>query len=239
MTSVHGDAAPMTRVLFLVAAAGASPEPWLEDVRREANGRLDLRIALNEDEADFSEVTTVIDVGGWASDRAIDRGAAAGVELWQVLGYGLDHINVAHVHQRGMILAHTPGPASAIALAEHAMCLMLAIEKHVFACRQNMADEVFGTPLLGELCEQELLIIGYGASGRALGARAAAFGMKISAADLEAPDDPLLERTGQGSGPVGASRTCRLRLAPPADLGANHPSRQRRVPRAYEGEPRC
>jgi phosphoglycerate dehydrogenase-like enzyme len=189
----------MTSVLFLVAAEGASPDPWLADVRREAEGRLELRVAIDEGEADFSEVQTVIDVGGWASDAAIDRGADAGVELWQVLGYGLDHINVDHVHKRGITLAHTPGAASAVALAEHAMCLMLAVEKHLFVCRRNVTEEVFGVPLLGELSDQELLIIGYGASGRELGRRAAAFGMRISAADLEAPDDPMLARSGRAA----------------------------------------
>ena len=53
--------------------------------------------------------------------------------------------------------------------------------------------------MLGELSDQELLIIGYGASGRELGRRAAAFGMRISAADLEAPDDPMLARSGRAA----------------------------------------
>jgi phosphoglycerate dehydrogenase-like enzyme len=189
----------MSTVLFLVAGEGAAPDPWLDDVRREAEGRVAVRVALDESEADFTGVQTVIDVGGWASNAVIDRGVDAGIELWQVLGYGLDHIDVDHVHKRGMTLAHTPGPASAVALAEHAMCLMLAVEKQLFLCRRNVTEEVFWVPLLGELSDQELLIIGYGASGRELGRRAAAFGMRISATDLEAPDDPLLTRSARAA----------------------------------------
>lgn len=186
----------LSRVLFLVAAEGASPEPWLSDVRREADGMVELQVASTECAADFAGVTTVIDVGGWASNDAIDRGADAGVRLWQVLGYGLDHIDVAHVLERKMLLAHTPGAASAVALAEHAMLLMLLVEKKISECATSLIEGKVGSPLVGELYGQDLLLIGYGASGRELAKRAIAFGMRVSAVDLTAPDDPLLQRSG-------------------------------------------
>ena len=73
-------------------------------------------------------VKVVVDLGGWATREMIDAGRAAGVELWQVLGYGLDHINVSYVLKRSLLLAHTPGVYRR-SLAEHALFLMLCVEE--------------------------------------------------------------------------------------------------------------
>ncbi len=73
----------------------------------------------------------VVDQGGGVGTHAmVDAAAAAGVLLWQVLGTGLDHVDVAYILERGLVLANTPGPFSSVALAEHALFLMLYFAKH-------------------------------------------------------------------------------------------------------------
>lgn len=70
-----------------------------------------------------------VDQGGHAMRAVIDAGAAAGVKLWQVLGTGLDHAEVEYTLSRGIRMANTPGQFSSIALAEHALMLILIIVK--------------------------------------------------------------------------------------------------------------
>ena len=78
----------------------------------------------------FEGAEVVVDQGGSVGTRAlIDAALAARVRLWQVLGTGVDHVDVAYFLEKGLALANTPGPFSAVALAEHAMFLMLYFAK--------------------------------------------------------------------------------------------------------------
>ncbi len=77
----------------------------------------------------FAGKTVVIDIGGWGRPEHVAAGKAAGVQLWQVVGYGLDHLSLDEVMASGIPLARIPGSSTAIALAEHAMYLLLAVVK--------------------------------------------------------------------------------------------------------------
>lgn len=99
-------------------------------------------------------------------------------------GVGIDNIDVAHCTRRGIPVANTTG-ANSIAVAEHAMMLMLALAKD--ALRQdravrggNWSSRLANSPF--ELAGRTLLVIGFGRSGQELSRRAGAFGMRVLAA---------------------------------------------------------
>lgn len=126
----------------------------------------------------------VIDMGGWAKAEHVQAGAVAGVRLWQVCGYGLDHLAYDEAIAAGLQLARTPGPTTAVPLAEHAMFLLLAVEKQANAARAALEAGQFWDGDAGELAGKTLAIIGLGASGGELARRAAAFGMRVLGVDI-------------------------------------------------------
>ena len=116
----------------------------------------------------FQDVEVVVDQGGSVGTRAlIDAALSARVKLWQVLGTGVDHVDVAYFLEKGLTLANTPGPFSAVALAEHAMFLMLYFAKRFDEHVRNIRQKVFYFPLGEELAGKTLGLVGLGASGQA------------------------------------------------------------------------
>lgn len=184
----------MADVLYIVQRGNV--EPWLSDFREAAAGRFEM--ALLDHEADlpaqFSGVSVVVDQGGHATREMIDAGAAAGVQLWQVVGTGLDHTEVDHILASGIRLANTPGQFSAVALAEHALLFILGLAKRLPEAAGNCRVGTMYLPVADELAGQILGIVGFGASGRELARRAHALGMRIQAVDvLPVPEDQLAE----------------------------------------------
>src|SRR5262249_25141147 len=123
-------------------------EPWLGHVAEALEGVAEL--AVFDPESDpapqFEGVRVVIDQRGHASRPVIDVGAAVGVELWQVLGTGLDHTDVEYILGKQIRLANTPGPFSAVALAEHALFLMLFIAKNFTESDRNLRSGTMYSP---------------------------------------------------------------------------------------------
>jgi len=182
-------------VLYIVQRGNV--EPWLTDFRDAAKA-VGLDFAVLDDEADlerkFAGVSVVVDQGGHGTKTMIDAGAAAGVRLWQVLGTGLDHTEVEHIHSRGIPLANTPGQFSAIALAEHALYFILALAKRSREAERNCHAGVMYAPVSDELSGQALGIVGLGASGGELARRAGVLGMRIQAVDIaQVPGERLVE----------------------------------------------
>ncbi len=161
-------------------------QPWYNDFRAAIAGRH--TVCLYDPEkpmaGQFEDVEVVVDQGGSVGTRTlIDAGLAARVKLWQVLGTGVDHVDVAYFLEKGLALSNTPGPFSAVALAEHAMFLMLYFAKRFDEHVRNLRSEVFYLPLSEELAGKTLGLVGLGASGQAVAARAKAMGMRIVAVD--------------------------------------------------------
>jgi phosphoglycerate dehydrogenase-like enzyme len=136
----------------------------------------------------------VVDQGGHATREMIDAGAQARVQLWQVLGTGLDHTEVDYILSRGIRLANTPGQFSAVALAEHALMFILCLAKNLPEAEANCRLGRLYRPVSDELAGQMLGVVGLGASGRELAVRARALGMRIQAVDVAAvPVEQLAE----------------------------------------------
>ena len=172
--------------------------PWFDDVV----GALDPRcsVELIDPERPFADqvegARAVVDQGGWGSPGMLDAAAAAGVELWQVLGTGLDHFELEHALDRGLTVANTPGQFSAVGLAEHALLLMLACFKNLDASRLNAFRGRFYHPLNDELEGRLLALVGFGASARSLARRAGPLGMRLAAVDVVPIDDELRRSYG-------------------------------------------
>jgi phosphoglycerate dehydrogenase-like enzyme len=180
------------RVLFI--GLPGKEEPWLGDVARALDGAHELTVLdpARPLEPQFAGVRVVVDQGGWGTRDIIDAGAAAGVELWQVLGTGVDHTEVDHILASGMRLANTPGPFSAVALAEHALFLMLSLAKNLSEAERNVRAGIQNLPINEELDGKVLGLVGLGASGRELARRARSFAMDVIAVDVVAPPEPEL-----------------------------------------------
>ena len=178
----------MSDVLVLHVADSA-----LEPIYSEIVGALNNRgIASDFFSADqpledqFAGKTVVIDIGGWGRPEHVAAGKAAGVQLWQVVGYGLDHLSLDEVMASGIPLARIPGSSTAIALAEHAMYLLLAVVKQANLARPALMEQHFFDGDALELDGRTIAIIGLGASGRELAKRASSFGMRVLGVDVTA-----------------------------------------------------
>jgi phosphoglycerate dehydrogenase-like enzyme len=131
--------------------------------------------------AQFGPAEVVVDQGGWGSHEMVD--AAKAVKLWQVIGTGLDHLDVNYILEKQIPLANTPGAFSGIALAEHALFFMFCFAKNLHLSSSNIRSGVFYHPMNDELEGKTLGLIGFGASGRELAKRASALGMRVIAVD--------------------------------------------------------
>lgn len=158
--------------------------PNWEEFQQIAAGRFP--VAVWDPSRPFAEqvqgVLVIVDDGGSQGTREmIDASIAAGVKLWHVTTNGLDHIDVAYFLEKGMPLAHAPGPQSAIALAEHALAVIFYFDKNLHRNRgADWSHRVVSSELEGQI----LGLIGLGASARALAKRAACLGMRVRAIDL-------------------------------------------------------
>jgi phosphoglycerate dehydrogenase-like enzyme len=143
------------------------------------------------------DVQVVVDQGGSVGTAAtVDAAAAAGVKLWQVLGTGLDHVDVPYILDRGLPLANTPGLFSSVALAEHALFLMLYFAKNFPASQRNIRDGSFYRPVNDEIEGATLGLVGLGASARELAQRASACRVRLLGIDVQPPPSDVLGGLG-------------------------------------------
>jgi phosphoglycerate dehydrogenase-like enzyme len=161
-------------------------QPWFDEFR----GALPLgcEVAIYDPASPFAEqvkgVRAVVDQApGKTTAEMVEAGAQAGVELWQFLSTGLDQVDVERMTAMGLKVANTPGQFSAVALAEHALMLMLCFAKQLSDSSENVRRGVFYSPLNFELSGACLGIAGLGASGTALARIARALGMTVRAID--------------------------------------------------------
>ena len=142
-------------------------------------------------------------VSGFWDNDLLDR--ASKLKYIQSIGAGFDQFPLDELSERGIVLANASG-VNQNAVAEHAMSLMLALNRHIHTGRDNQNTHVW-RGMLGdltkredELIEKTLLIIGMGTIGSRLARFAKAFDMRVIATkrnpatsatsvdDLVAPD---------------------------------------------------
>jgi D-3-phosphoglycerate dehydrogenase len=101
------------------------------------------------------------------------------------LGIGVDTIDIAAASEHGILVSNTPESAGVMAVAEHAIAIMLAVCKRLtvwtpeFFRRGGWRDATFAGMLEGST----IGIIGFGRIGRAVAQRLAGWGVHILAYD--------------------------------------------------------
>ena len=165
---------------------------WQEEVVNAVSPGHDLAIydgdkPLTEQ---FAGVDAVLDMGGSVGTREM-YDAARDARLWQIIGTGLDHIDIAYMKTRGFAIAHCPGQFSSVALAECAMMYILMLTRRFHETQADFKARVLYKPMGTKLEGKVLGIIGFGSSGQELARRARPFGMRIRAVDVR-PIEPSI-----------------------------------------------
>lgn len=172
-------------VLYLPHASPKLHDPWDADVAAAIGDRHAFRVFDRSQPIapQFLGVDVVIDMGGSVGTREM-LDAATSCKLWQILGTGTDHFDLAYWRSKHMPVANCPGPFSAVALADCAMMFILMLARQYPAARANLEKRELYGPLGLELEGLKLGIVGFGASGAQLARRAKAHGMRLSAIDV-------------------------------------------------------
>lgn len=183
----------MRRLKVLYLPLAAVDPIWQEEVVKAVAPRHDLAIfdAGQDLAAQFVGVEAVLDVGGSVGTKAM-YDAAVDARLWQILGTGLDHVDLAYMQTRGFAIANCPGQFSAVGLAECAMMYILMLSRRFHETQDNFRAGVMYRPTGRELGGKVLGIIGFGASGQELARRARGFGMRLQAIDVRPIEEPIL-----------------------------------------------
>jgi D-2-hydroxyacid dehydrogenase (NADP+) len=127
--------------------------------------------------------------GLWRDDHIAK---APNLKFVQSISAGINNFGQDAFRARGVRLASAQG-ANAIAVAEHAMALMLALNRLLPEGRDNQATAhwrgMIANPLTREreLNGQTLLIVGLGGIGQRLATLAKAFGMRVIATRSNRP----------------------------------------------------
>ena len=124
-------------------------------------------------------VPTVVD----EIDRAVIDAAGEQLKLIASFGTGVDHIDLAAAHDRGIIVTNTPGVLTDDT-ADMTMALILAVPRRLIEGARTMREGGWTgwspTWMLGHrISGKRLGIIGMGRIGRAVARRAAGFGLSV------------------------------------------------------------
>ena len=166
---------------------------WQEEVVKAVAPRHDLAIydRHKPPAAQFAGVDVVLDMGGSVGTREM-YDAAADAKLWQIIGTGLDHVDVAYMKTRGFAVANCPGQFSSVGLAECALMYILMLARRYHEARAIFEAGKMYHPLGRELEGLVLGIIGFGSSGQELARRARPFGMRLQAIDVRPIEPEIL-----------------------------------------------
>ncbi|MHA3685113.1 NAD(P)-dependent oxidoreductase [Leucobacter sp. HY1908] len=114
----------------------------------------------------------------------VDRALLAHMPALRVVartGVGVERVDVAACHERGIAVAVTPG-SNARAVAEGAFAMLLALIKRVPQSHAFVAGDRWGeaaVPVPGDALGKTLAVIGFGRIGRVIAGFATAFGMRV------------------------------------------------------------
>lgn len=126
----------------------------------------------------------------------VDRAMLAGSSIRVIAraGTGLDNIDLAAADDAGVVVIAAPG-ANSISVAEHAIGLALAVARRTTELDRLVREGGWQRPAGKELAGATWGLLSAGATGRATGRLAAAFGMSVLAYDPYCdPNDRDLRR---------------------------------------------
>ena len=184
----------MRRLKVLYLPEECTDQFWLDNLIEQLGDRHDLSIFDAESplSPQFEGVEVVLDMGGSVGTRAM-MDAATDTRLWQIIGNGLDHVDLEYLHAKGFLVTYCPGPLSGVALAECAMMFMGMLVRQYKRSLENFSRRQCYSPIVGDLEGKTLLIVGFGASGQSLAQRAKAFEMRVWAIDARPVEQAVID----------------------------------------------
>ena len=130
-------------------------------------------------------------------EAVVDSAAAGGCRVIARYGIGYDNVDVAAATRHGIVVTNVPDYCLD-EVADHTLALLLASARGVVASSRTVAAGGWGIDhaSIHRLAGRRLSLIGLGAIGRRVAARAQAFGMEVVAFDpfLDPFDVPEVER---------------------------------------------
>ncbi len=170
---------------------------WHELIRETVGQAHDLAILDRRQPLapQFAGVEVVLDSGGSVGTHPM-MDSAVNCRLWQIIGTGLDHVDVAYIRSKGMLAANCPGASSGVALAECAMMMILMLARRFRDADATFRARGFGKPMGRTVSGAVLGIIGFGASGQELARRARSFGMRIIGVDVRQIEPEIVREIG-------------------------------------------
>ena len=102
------------------------------------------------------------------------------LRLISIWGTGTDHVDLAAAKQHGVRVTNTPG-VSAVAVAEHALALMMAVAKRTVQVDQQVRQGRWPRAMVTQLRGKTLGLVGTGAIGREVARLGAGIGMRVIA----------------------------------------------------------
>ncbi|AFK64616.1 D-isomer specific 2-hydroxyacid dehydrogenase NAD-binding protein (plasmid) [Advenella kashmirensis WT001] len=167
--------------------------------------------------------------------QAADIAGAPGLKIVSRHGVGYDSVDVAALEERNIPLTITPG-ANAVAVAEHAISLLLAVARRSASFDRDVRTGIWSRnaiiPMF-ELFGKRALIVGAGRIGNATIQRLRAFDMQLQVYDPalpeNAPFDEGVERIWDLPGALGHADIVSLHIPlTPATLNLIDPRQMKR-----------
>ena len=122
--------------------------------------------------------TVAVNIRAYAPFTDAVFAACPDLRMVSIWGVGTDNIDLESAARRGVTVCNTPG-ANAIAVAEHALALMLAVARKIPQIDRGMRAGDWPRDMLGQLHGKTLGVFGTGAIGTQVAKLARAFGMTV------------------------------------------------------------
>lgn len=184
----------MRRLKVLYLPLVTVPPEYQESVVTAIGDRHDLTIYDFDQplSGQFKDQVVVVDLGGSVGTKEM-YDAAKDTKLWQIMGTGLDHLDLPYMKSKSFMISNCPGQFSSVALAECAMMYILMLSRRYAESVENFNAGRLYQPLGYTLDGTVLGLIGFGASAQELARRVKPFGMRIMAIDVRPIEPDILD----------------------------------------------
>ncbi|MBM3344426.1 MAG: glycerate dehydrogenase [Betaproteobacteria bacterium] len=122
--------------------------------------------------------TVAVNIRAYAHFTDAVFAACPNLKMVSIWGVGTDNVDLGAAARRGITVCNTPG-ANAIAVAEHAIALMMAAARKLPQIDRDMRKGEWPREMLGQLHGKTLAVLGTGAIGSHVIKLAQAFGMTV------------------------------------------------------------
>mgnify|MGYP002625369788 CR=1 FL=1 len=174
-----------------ILIADKFPQHWQDVLAKDNQITFAPKLDENTLPAEIKDNEILIVRSTKVTPAVIDAGTA--LKLIIRAGAGYDTIDTAYAAKKGIAVCNCPGTNS-LAVAELAMALMLALDRRIYNNVRDLRDGKWNKSEYSKargIFGKKLGILGFGNIGKAVAARAAAFGLELYVYDPYAKDEVL------------------------------------------------